>query len=300
MSTKNTQKEKNKIKIKNSHNKLNDKKNARLDNRANVKPKVSSAPRHEKSTAPHLSDRVPANTVEGRNAVIELLKSGRDADKIYVAKEAGGIISKITALARAHGVPISYCDKRKLDSMSITGAHQGVIALASAVNYATIEQALALAASHNQKPFLLICDGITDPGNLGAIIRSAEIFGAHGVIISKHGGAGLNAACAKAAAGALEYVPVIRANGIAACIDRLKKMGLWIIGMDGGGTTDISEVEFSDPCAIVIGSEGSGISRLALESCDFVAKIPMRGKISSLNASVAAAIALYEASRARA
>ena len=250
----------------------------------------------ERSARPEGS---PANAVEGRNAVIELLRSGRDADKIYVAKDAGGSIAKITALARERGVPVSYCDKRKLDSMSATHAHQGVIALASAVQYSTVEQALELARRRGQAPLLVACDGVTDSGNLGAIIRSAEIFGAHGVIISKHGSAGLNAAGAKAAAGALEYVPVIRCASLASQLDSLKKQGMWIVGMDGGGSSEIFDLDFAAPTVIIIGSEGEGMSRLVSESCDFIAKIPMSGRITSLNASAAAAVALYAACRKR-
>ena len=237
--------------------------------------------------------------VEGRNAVLELLRSGREIDKVLVAQDVAGHIGGIMKLVRERGVTVVQCDKRKLDQASITGAHQGIIAYAAAVAYRSMADMLALAHERGEAPLLVLCDGITDPHNLGAIIRSAEVAGAHGVLIPKRRSAGLNAACAKAAAGALEPRPVGRVTNLAAAVDELKESGVWVFGADAGGDMAIYDAPFDGPTAIVIGSEGEGISRLVREKCDHIISIPMRGHINSLNASAAAAVILFEAVRRR-
>ena len=235
--------------------------------------------------------------IEGRNAVWEALRSGRQLDKILVAQGAQNMAHIISA-AQAAGIPVLDCDRRKLDRMSANGAHQGVIALGAAAEYKTVEDILALAAQRGEKPLLILCDGITDPHNLGAIIRSAEVLGAHGVVIPKRRSAGLNAACAKAAAGALEYLPVAKCANIGEAITELKKAGVFILAADMGGE-DAGSVDFDLPCAIVIGAEGSGVSESVKKAADRVVSIPQRGRIQSLNASNAAAILLYAAQRSR-
>lgn len=235
--------------------------------------------------------------IEGRNAVWEALNSQRQLDKLLIAQGAQGI-GHIISAARAAGVPVQECDRRKLDRMSITGAHQGVIALGAAAEYRTLEDILALAEQRGEKPLLVLCDGITDPHNLGAIIRSCEVLGGHGVVVPRHRSAGLNAACAKAAAGALEHLPVAKCANLGQAITELKKRGVFIWAADMGGEPAAS-VDFDLPCAIVIGAEGSGVSESVRKAADRIISIPQRGQIQSLNASNAAAILLYEAMRQR-
>jgi len=237
--------------------------------------------------------------VEGRNAVLELINSGKDVDKLFIAKDASGGISRIRDAALKHGIVVVECDRRKLDQMSETGAHQGVAAVASAVTYVEIGDIINKANEKGEKPLIVICDSITDPHNLGAIIRSAEIAGAHGVIIPKRRSAGVNAACAKAAAGALSYMPIAKVVNTSAAIDQLKDMGVWIFGTDADGEEDFRKADFKGSAAIVIGSEGEGMSRIVKEKCDFLIKIPMKGHITSLNASAAAAVILFEAMKQR-
>lgn len=235
--------------------------------------------------------------IEGRNAVWEALQSERQLDKLLIAQGAQNV-GHIIAAARAAGVPVQECDRRKLDRMSITGAHQGVIALGAAARYQTLEDILALAEQRGEKPLLILCDGITDPHNLGAIIRSCEVLGGHGVVVPRHRSAGLNAACAKAAAGALEHLPVAKCANLGQAITELKKLGVFILAADMGGEPAAS-VDFDLPCAIVIGAEGSGVSEGVRKAADRIISIPQRGQIQSLNASNAAAILLYEAMRQR-
>ncbi len=235
--------------------------------------------------------------IEGRNAVWEALQSGRTLDKLLVAQGAQNV-GHILSAAREAGVAIQECDRRKLDRMSVTGSHQGVIALGAAAEYKTIDDILALAASRGEKPLLVLCDGITDPHNLGAIIRSCEVLGGHGVVVPRHRSAGLNAACAKAAAGALEHLPVAKCANMASAIQELKKNGVFIVAADMGGQP-AAQVDFDMPCAIVIGAEGSGVSEGVRKAADLVVSIPQKGAIQSLNASNAAAILLYEAVRQR-
>ena len=238
--------------------------------------------------------------IEGRNAVIEALRSGETIDKIYLAKgETDKTLGHIASRAREKGIVVVEADRRKLDNMSRTHAHQGVIALAAVREYATVESILAAAAEKGEPPLLVVCDEISDPHNLGAIIRTAECAGAHGVIIPKRRSAGLTAVVAKTSAGAVSYLPVARVANITALLKELKEQGVWIFGTAAEGTTPLYQADLKGPAAIVIGSEGDGMTRLAKENCDFLVSIPMKGRISSLNASAAAAVLLYEAVRQR-
>ena len=235
--------------------------------------------------------------LEGRNAILEALRAGRPVDKLLMAAGAKGV-GHILSAAREAGVPIQECDRRKLDAMSNTGAHQGLIALCAAAQYRELEDLLALARQRGEKPLLVLCDGITDPHNLGAIIRSAEVLGAHGVVIPRHRSAGLNAACAKAAAGALEHLPVAKCANIGDAITKLKKEGVFIFAADMGGAP-AAGLDLTMACALVIGAEGAGVSQSVRQAADFVVSIPQKGQINSLNASNAAAVLLYEALRQR-
>ena len=238
--------------------------------------------------------------IEGRNAVIEALRSETAIDKIYLAKgETDKTLGHIASKARAAGIVVVEADRRKLDNMSRTHAHQGVIALAAVREYATVEDILAVAAERNEAPLLVICDEISDPHNLGAIIRTAECAGAHGVIIPKRRSVGLTATVAKASAGAVEYMKVAKVTNINAAIEELKSKGVWIFGTAAEGSIPMYKADLTIPAAIVIGSEGDGMSRLVAENCDFLVSIPMKGRISSLNASAAASVLLYEAVRQR-
>ena len=238
--------------------------------------------------------------IEGRNAVIEALRAGTAVDKIYLQKgETDKTLGHIASKARAAGVVVVEADRRKLDAMSRTHAHQGVIALAAVREYVSVESILALAAEKGEAPLLVICDEISDPQNLGAILRTAECAGAHGVVIPKRRSAGLTAVVAKTSAGAVAHVPVARVPNIPSLLKDLKKQGLWIFGTAAEGSTPLYDADLKGSAAIVIGSEGSGMTRLAAENCDFLVSIPMRGKLNSLNASAAAAILLYEAVRQR-
>ena len=238
--------------------------------------------------------------IEGRNAVIEALRAGETIDKIYLQKgETDKTLGYIASKARAMGVVVVEADKRKLDGMSRTHAHQGVIALAAVREYVSVESILQSAADKGENPLLVICDEISDPHNLGAIIRTAECAGAHGVVIPKRRSAGLTAVVAKTSAGAVAHVPVARVPNIPSLLKDLKKQGVWVFGTAADGTTGLYDADLKGPAAIVIGSEGDGMTRLAAENCDFLVSIPMRGKLNSLNASAAAAILLYEAVRQR-
>ena len=238
--------------------------------------------------------------IEGRNAVIEALRAGTAIDKIYLAKgETDKTLGHIASRARDAGVVVVEADRRKLDAMSRTHAHQGVIALAAVREYVSIQSILDSAAAKGEPPLLVVCDEISDPHNLGAILRTAECAGAHGVIIPKRRSAGLTAVVAKTSAGAVSYIPVARVANIPSLLKDLKKQGVWVFGTAADGATDLYGADLKGPAAIVIGSEGSGMTRLAAENCDFLVSIPMKGRISSLNASAAAAILLYEAVRQR-
>ena len=238
--------------------------------------------------------------LEGRNALTEALRSGRTIDKVFVASgDTDRALQRLAAQAKEAGAVVLPVDRRKLDAMSVTHAHQGVIALAAAHEYVSIDDMLAEAAARGEPPLLVICDELTDPHNLGAILRSAECAGAHGVIIPKRRSVGLTAAVAKASAGAIEYMKVARVGNLNAAIGELKEKGVWIFGTAAEGSVPMYQADLTGPAALVIGSEGDGISPLVRKNCDMTVHIPMRGRISSLNASAAASILLYEAVRQR-
>ena len=238
--------------------------------------------------------------VEGRNAVIEALRAGRAIDKIFIAKgDVDKTLGHIASKARDKGIVVVECDRKKLDFMSQTHAHQGVIALCAVREYCTVEDIFAMAEERGEKPFIIVCDEISDPHNLGAIIRSAECAGAHGVIIPNRRSAGLTAIVDKASAGAAEHMAIARVPNIPAAIKELKDRGLWVYGTAADGQSDLWHTDFTGNVALVIGSEGDGMGRLVRESCDFIVSLPMKGQVSSLNASAAAAIVMYEVLRQR-
>jgi len=238
--------------------------------------------------------------IEGRNALTEALRSGRTIDKVFIAAgETDRGLKRLAADAKEAGAVVVPVDRRKLDAMSQSHAHQGVIALVAAREYFSVEDILEEAASRGEAPLIVICDELSDPHNLGAILRTAECAGAHGVIIPKRRSVGLTAVVAKASAGAVEYMKVARVTNITATIEDLKKNGVWIFGTAAEGSIPMYQADLKSPTAIVIGSEGDGMSRLVRQSCDVTVHIPMKGKISSLNASNAASILLYEAVRQR-
>lgn len=238
--------------------------------------------------------------IEGRNPVTEAIKSGRSIDKILISSgEKNGSVKKIIALARERKLVITEVDRQKLDRLSETGAHQGVIAFAAARDYSTLDDILAFAKDKGQSPFVIICDDLNDPHNLGSIIRTANIMGAHGVIIPKRNSVGLSPVVDKTSAGALEFTKVARVPNLVSAIETLKKNNVWIVAADMDGDRSIYTHDFSGGVGIVVGSEGKGVSRLVKENCDFIVSIPMYGEINSLNASVAAALLMYEAAKAR-
>ena len=235
----------------------------------------------------------------GRNAVSEALRSERLIDTLLVARgERNGSIGRIIAECKDKGIVVKEVDKKKLDFMCGQGNHQGVAAYAAAHKYAELEDIFALAEERGEEPFIVICDEIEDPHNLGAIIRTAECAGVHGVIVPKRRSASLSYTVGKASAGAIEYMRVARVTNIAKLIDELKERNVWVYGADMNGT-DYTKCDFSGACAIVIGNEGKGISRLVREKCDVIVSLPMKGKINSLNASVAAGILMYSAMKNR-
>ena len=233
--------------------------------------------------------------VEGRNSILELLEAEKDINKIFVTRgEKQGSINKIIGRAKGKGIVLVEVDKSKLDEMSQTGNHQGVIAIVPPFEYCEVEDILEEAISKKEQPFILILDGIEDPHNLGAIIRTAETAGVHGVIIPKRRAASVNSTVNKVSAGAVEHMKIARVNNINDTIQFLKDSGLWIIGTDGAAENYYYEQDLTGPIALVIGSEGNGMNRLVSENCDILVKIPMHGKITSLNASVSAGIVTYE------
>ena len=235
----------------------------------------------------------------GRNAVSEALKSGREINTLLVSKgERNGSIGRIITESKQKGIVIKEVDRKKLDAICSGSAHQGVAAFCAAHAYAELEDIFALAQERGEAPFIIICDELEDPHNLGAILRSAEAGGAHGVIIPKRRSAALNFVVGKASAGAIEYVPVVRVSNLASVIDELKQQGIWIYCADMDGA-NWCEVDYSGGVGLVIGSEGKGVSRLIKEKSDFTVSLPMKGRINSLNASVAAGILIYEVSRQR-
>ena len=248
----------------------------------------------------NFSGKENPNLVIGRNAVAEAIRAGREIDTLMVsAGERSGSVGKIIARCREKGVVIKEVDRRKLDKICAGGNHQGVAAFTAAYEYSSMEDIFALAAEREEEPFIIVCDEIEDPHNLGAIIRTAEAAGAHGVIIPKRRSASLSFAVAKTAAGALEYVPVVRVSNLPGTIDELKKSGVWFYGADMDGEP-WNKVSFGKSAtALVIGSEGAGMGRLVKSKCDVIVSLPMRGKINSLNASVAAGILMYEVAKQR-
>lgn len=245
-------------------------------------------------------NRLQNDVIEGRNAVIEALRAGRAIDKIYIAKgDVDKTLGHIASKGREKGIVVVECDRRKLDFMSQTHAHQGVIALAAVREYCSIDDIFALADERGEKPFIIVCDEISDGHNLGAIIRSAECAGAHGIIIPKRRSAGLTAVVDKASAGAAEHMLIARVANLPAAIKELKSRGLWVYGTAADGQNDLWHTDFSGAVALVIGSEGDGMGRLVKENCDFVVSLPMKGQVSSLNASNTAAITMYEILRQR-
>lgn len=235
----------------------------------------------------------------GRNAVAEAVKGGREIDTIFIANgDRSGSIGMIMGLAREKGIVVKEVDRRKLDAMCGGGNHQGVAARAAAHKYAEVDDIIAAAKEKGEEPFVVICDEIEDPHNLGAIIRTADACGAHGVIIPKRRGVSLTYAVGKVSAGAIEYVPVARVTNLPSTIEELKSKGFWIYGADMDGTP-WDKQDYSGAVALVVGSEGRGISRLVKEKCDFIVSLPMKGKINSLNASVAAGILMYEVTKHR-
>lgn len=238
--------------------------------------------------------------IEGRNAVMEALRAGRSIDKIYIAKgDVDKTLGHIASKARSMGCVVVETDRHKLDAMSTTHAHQGVVALASVREYCSVQDILDIAAQRNEDPFIIVCDEISDPHNLGAILRTAECVGVHGVIIPKRRSAGLTATVGKASAGAAEHMAVARVPNLTAAIQELKQAGLWVYGTAADGQNPLWKTDLTGPICLVIGSEGSGMSRLVSENCDFLLSIPMRGKVTSLNASASAAVVMYEVLRHR-
>ena len=238
-------------------------------------------------------------TIEGRNAVIEAYRAGRPIDKLFILDGCqDGPILTIKREAKAKQTPVKFVTKERLDQLSETGKHQGVIAYAAAYEYATVEEILDNARQKGEAPFLFLLDNIEDPHNLGAIIRTANLAGAHGVIVPKNRAAGLTAVVAKTSAGALNFTPVARVTNLAKTIEELKKEGIWFVCADMGGTT-MYDLNLKGPIGLVIGNDGEGVGRLVKEKCDMVASIPMKGDIDSLNASVAAGVLAYEIVRQR-
>ena len=238
-------------------------------------------------------------TLEGRNAVIEAYRAGKTIDKLFVLEDCKeGSMNTVLREAKKHDTVINYVKKERLDQMSETGKHQGVIGYLAAYEYATVDEILDKAREKGESPFVILLNDIEDPHNLGAIIRTANLAGAHGVIIPKHRASGLTATVAKTSAGALNYTPVAKVTNISKTIEELKKEGMWFVCADMGGTT-MYDLDLKGSIGLVIGNEGKGVSRLVKEKCDFVASIPMFGDIDSLNASVATGVLAYEIVRQR-
>ena len=238
--------------------------------------------------------------IEGRNPVMEALKSGREIDKIYVLKgDSQGSLVKIIGLARKNRIPLVEVDKRKLDEMSESHSHQGVIALIPPVDYVSVDEILKRAEQKGEAPFIVVLDEIEDPHNLGSVIRTANGAGVHGIIIPKHRASGITATVAKVAAGACFYTPVAKVTNLTRTIEELKHKGVWFYGADMNGEKTVFETDFSGGVGIIIGNEGKGISRLVKEQCDFLVRIPMLGEIESLNASVSAGIFMYQAASSK-
>lgn len=243
--------------------------------------------------------KINENMIEGRNAVLEAFRAGKPIDKLFVQERCeDGPVRTIVREAKKHDVIIQFVSKERLSQLSQTGKHQGVVAFAAAYEYSEVEDMLALAKERGEDPFLILLDNIEDPHNLGAIIRTANLAGAHGVIIPKRRAVGLTATVAKTSAGALNYTPVAKVTNLRKTMEELKEQGLWFVCADMGGE-QMYKLNLTGPVGLVVGNEGEGVSRLVKETCDFVAGIPMKGEIDSLNASVAAGVLAYEIVRQR-
>ncbi|MBR0413623.1 MAG: 23S rRNA (guanosine(2251)-2'-O)-methyltransferase RlmB [Clostridia bacterium] len=247
-----------------------------------------------------LQDTTPKDElIIGRNPITEALKAGREFNQLFVARgERSGSIGRIIALAKDRGIPIKEVDAKKLDYMSGGGVHQGVAAFCAAHAYASLEDIFAAAEQKGEAPFIIICDEIEDPHNLGAIIRTADAVGAHGVVVPKRRAAALTGIVAKASAGALEYVKVARVTNLAAALEEMKKRNVWLYCLDMDGQ-DYRQVDYTGAVGLVVGSEGRGVSRLIKQTCDVTVSLPMKGKVNSLNASVAAAVLMYAVAQGR-
>ncbi|MDT8715796.1 23S rRNA (guanosine(2251)-2'-O)-methyltransferase RlmB [Clostridium sp. 19966] len=268
--------------------------------RRNKSDEISVKPRKKEQENRAVQPEVREDLIEGRNAVIEALRSDRTIENIYIAKgEKEGAINVVLGIAKEKNLVIKEVDRKKLDSMSSTGNHQGVIAQTTPYKYYEVEDILKAAKEKNEAPFIIILDELEDPHNLGSIIRTAEVCGAHGIIIPKRRNVGVTAAVYRSSVGAVEYMKIAKVTNINACIEELKKNGVWVYGCDMDGSEFSFETNFKGSVALVVGSEGNGISRLTKEKCDKIIKIPMVGHINSLNASVAAGIMMYEVLKSR-
>ena len=256
----------------------------------------SAKPRYNRSEE-HSVEELPESVIVGRNAVRELLKTDRAVDKLFVQRgEREGSIVVIVAEAIEKKIPVVEVDKAKLDKMSGGAHHQGVLAMAAEKEYSSVDDILEIARERGERPLIVISDGISDPHNLGALIRCAEGVGAHGIIIPKRRAVGLTAVVAKASAGAIEHMAIAKVSNIASCIDDLKEKGIWVFSAEAGGDA-YYDIDFKCPCALVFGSEGDGVSKLVKDKSDYIVSIPMYGKVNSFNVSTAAAIILAEASK---
>lgn len=239
------------------------------------------------------------NIICGRNAVLELIRSGRSIDKLFIKKGGlEGALIVINAEAKSRGIPVVEAEREKLDTMAAGVIHQGVIAMAAAKEYVSVDDILKIAEDRNEKPFIVIADGINDPHNLGAVIRNCDGAGVHGLIIPKRRSAGLTPVTAKSSAGAIEHLAIAKVSNIANTVNELKKKGIWVVGCEAGGQS-YDTIDYDMPLALVLGSEGDGVSDIVTKNCDFIASIPMMGKVNSLNVSCASAVILFEASKYR-
>ena len=285
-----------------NRNPRNEGENARAAERGSgegTRPEYNAGHRADRRADADPVDAAAGMHIEGRNAVLEALRSGRTANRVYVLDGCqDGAVNTIRREASKAGAQIRYVSRERLDQMSETGAHQGVIAVMAAYHYAEVEDILAAARERGEDPFVILLDGIEDPHNLGAIVRTANVAGAHGVIIPKDRACGLTAVVAKASAGAINYTPVAKVTNLARTIEDLKQQGLWFVCADMDGTP-MTQLNLKGPIGLIIGNEGEGVSRLVREKCDMVAAIPQKGQIGSLNASVAAGVLTYEIVRQR-
>ncbi|MCX8130926.1 MAG: 23S rRNA (guanosine(2251)-2'-O)-methyltransferase RlmB [Clostridia bacterium] len=268
-------------------------KKERMPNREGIRQNTGFKPEREEVNE-------GLDKLEGRNSVMEALRSERSINKIFVAKgEREGSIKQIIALAKEKGIVLQEVDRVKLDNLSQTHSHQGVIAFVAVKEYVEVDDILKIAEERGEPPFIVLLDEITDPHNLGSILRTADAVGAHGVVIPKRRSIGLTATVSKASAGAVEYVPVARVTNLAQTIDYLKKQNIWVVGTDVSGEKPFFKNDLKGAIALVIGSEGEGMGKLVSEKCDFIVNIPMKGRISSLNAAVAGAVVMFEVLRQR-